>query len=289
MIDLTDHVFRRLTEAQSRSIIYAPPNGWRRYWPSGLQIPRGRSGAMRIRYMPIEEGTLIYCRPPNEHWRADRDFTATVLEESTGVFDGEETWKVWMSDTPNELMTQMTALRYAKGRVLVAGLGLGWISRLLAQKPGVESVDIIEQSQDVINLVWEHVRLPNMNLVVGDAVEVLHTLKGQKYDLVYMDIWPNFSEKYLPLFRMTRRFCQKFQIVKPGRPVVCWGEPEARRLAEAEKYRHADQGGHIRQALAAAFGMEGGGSVEDPGNDPDSHGGRLPLQGAAGLEQGRGA
>ena len=63
---------------------------------------------------------------------------------------------VIMSDTPSEKRDHMHFLMDAKGDILITGLGLGWMVEALFSKKEVNSITIIEKSQDVINLVGKH-------------------------------------------------------------------------------------------------------------------------------------
>jgi len=99
--------------------------------PLAERIPEGQKGTAQITH------------------EADGDKTITNL-----LIDGESV----MTDRTTEWLSQLEAfLAQASGRVLVGGLGLGLIIKPLWRNPAVLSVDILEISQDVIDLVWEHV------------------------------------------------------------------------------------------------------------------------------------
>lgn len=104
-------------------------------------------------------------------------------------------FRVWMSLTPNEVITQRPQIRRAKGRVGVAGLGMGWAVQRMLERPQVQSLTVVER--DVAILEYFGAPLKQMfgdrlNLVHGDAYEHDWFL----YDVVLWDIWPGMLDGY---------------------------------------------------------------------------------------------
>lgn len=105
-----------------------------------------------------------------------------------------------MSDTPMERMTNMEFIDKAKGDVMIAGLGIGLILENL--KPKVESgevksIVVYEKFQDVIDLVYPI--YSDMPLEVRcEDILTYKPPKGEEYDTIYFDIWPNISTDNLP-------------------------------------------------------------------------------------------
>lgn len=103
-----------------------------------------------------------------------------------------------MSDTQMERMTNYGVLRNARGRVLIAGLGLGMIILPMAAKPEVETITVIERSEDVIQLVTPHLRKAlgenssKLGVLQGD-IFTWKPQKGSKWDTIYFDIWTDLS------------------------------------------------------------------------------------------------
>lgn len=93
-----------------------------------------------------------------------------------------------MEDTPTELHRHLEFMLKARGQVLVTGLGLGCVARGLLANPNVEHVTIIENSPDVIKLVWPHMNYERMTLVEADALEWTKTNK-QKFNCAWHDLW----------------------------------------------------------------------------------------------------
>jgi len=106
-------------------------------------------------------------------------------------FEGDD---MWMSITPNEIVTMREPVERAQGRVLTLGCGMGYYAYLAARKPEVESVTVIELERDVIDL-FEQVIRPNLdcadkiNVVQADAYEHMKMLPDGLYDYVFADTW----------------------------------------------------------------------------------------------------
>lgn len=105
-----------------------------------------------------------------------------------------------MSDTPMERRTNREFIDKARGDVMIAGLGIGLILENL--KPKVESgevksIVIYEKFQDVIDLVYPI--YSNMPLEVRhEDILTYKPPKGEEYDTIYFDIWPDISTDNLP-------------------------------------------------------------------------------------------
>ena len=98
-----------------------------------------------------------------------------------------------MSDTRAEIMDHFDFIRHAKGRVLINGLGMGWVVEALFQKPEVEDIIVVEISPELIELVGPHYfdKLPEgklFSIVNADALEYKPE-KGVRFDAVWHDIW----------------------------------------------------------------------------------------------------
>lgn len=98
--------------------------------------------------------------------------------------------RLFMSITPNEIQSQLVPLSRSKGKVAVLGLGLGWIALKMAQKEQVESIDIYEMNETVVEMFKENFShspgFEKFNFIMGDCRK---TLVGKEYDFVYNDIY----------------------------------------------------------------------------------------------------
>ena len=105
-----------------------------------------------------------------------------------------------MSDTPMERRTNREFIEKAKGNVMIAGLGIGLILENLKPKiksGEVKSIVVYEKFQDVIDLVYPI--YSDMPLEVRhEDILTYKPPKGEEYDTIYFDIWPDISTDNLP-------------------------------------------------------------------------------------------
>lgn len=121
----------------------------------------------------------------------DDDITIPVIYERTQPSESFHT--LWMSITPNELITLRPGFRYTKGHTVIAGLGLGWSAVMIAKRKQVERITIVEKSESLAKWLWPHIakrltcdELNKINIEYGDAWEVLPRLAA---DNAYIDIY----------------------------------------------------------------------------------------------------
>lgn len=96
--------------------------------------------------------------------------------------------KVIMSNTPAEIRDFMYFVWKAKGNVLINGLGLGVVLKAILQRTVVESVTVIEISEDVIKLVAPSFTDPKVTIIHADAL-TWKAPRGMYYDAIWHDIW----------------------------------------------------------------------------------------------------
>ena len=127
--------------------------------------------------------------PPLGFFDRRFDFPA-VLE------DGNE----WMTLTPVDIDTCDDAISKAHGKVVTFGLGLGYFAFMVARKPEVESVTVVEKSPDVIKLFREYV-LPyfpcpeKLNIVEADAFDYAEKIMpNEAFDYAFVDTWRDASD-----------------------------------------------------------------------------------------------
>ncbi len=96
-----------------------------------------------------------------------------------------------MSDSYDELRGHYTAIRMARGKVLVNGLGLGCYLWAILQKPEVESVDVVELSADVVSLVGPYFSPDHrVHIICANAFEQsTRWPKGTRWNCAWHDIW----------------------------------------------------------------------------------------------------
>lgn len=101
----------------------------------------------------------------------------------------------WMSLTPMEVFSLRPGVKKAHGNVLIAGLGMGWMTHQILKKPEVTSVTQIEISSEIISFFGEPLRSFNkISFLEGNVWEWLPKLDLSKYDSILFDIWPKYRE-----------------------------------------------------------------------------------------------
>jgi hypothetical protein len=196
-----------------------------------VNIPEGESGPWKVsRFEVTAEAAAI------ERARAMFSFSS----RGRGVPEGTYTrltrnGNTIMSDTPDEIRDHREAIRRASGHCLVNGLGLGMVASAMLAKPEVEHVTVIELSEDVIKLVGTHLQErfgDRLTIIQADAYEYKPP-KGEKYDVVWHDIWDDLCTDNLEGMHKLHR--------KYGRRAV-WQGSWSRELCEYHKRQERRQG-----------------------------------------------
>lgn len=122
--------------------------------------------------------------------------------------------RVVMSNTKMEIDTNRIAYKEAKGRVLVAGLGMGMILDAIISKPEVDYVRVIEIDKNLID---------NVGLLYKDnpKVEIIHAdilnykpVESEFYDFIWFDIWTDISaNNIIDMELLARNFDKHYQKV----------------------------------------------------------------------------
>lgn len=152
--------------------------------------------------------------PPLGFFAEDFSFPA-VLE------DGNE----WMTLTPVDLDTAEEAIDRARGKVLTLGLGLGYFTYMASEKAEVDSVTVVELSDDVISLFKTYIlpQFPNkdkVRIIKADAIAYAkERMAEERYDVVFADIWRDASDGE-PAYRQIKA-CEH---LCPGTEFIYWIE-----------------------------------------------------------------
>jgi len=105
----------------------------------------------------------------------------------------------WMSLTPNEVWTLRPGVRAAKGRVAVAGLGLGWQLVQIMQKRSVTSVVLVEKDEQLVAEVLPRIRhlMGNkpLEVITGDARKLVPEMIA---DVAVTDIDDSYGGNTFP-------------------------------------------------------------------------------------------
>lgn len=171
----------------------------KRAWRS--VVPQGTSGDWRVERFEVDAAAERFQRlrcalNPHRPARLVSRGSYTRLTRR---------WCVVMSDTPDEMRDHAELFLHAKGRVLMHGLGLGCAASVLARMSNVTGIVVIEKSEDVIKLVMPTVtKLGKVVVVHGDAL-TRKPAKGERYDVVWHDIWDDISKDNIDEMRMLQR------------------------------------------------------------------------------------
>jgi len=134
-----------------------------------------------------------------------------------------------MTDTTMERRTNRPLIEHARGHVLVGGLGLGMVVfGLLAKKPAIRSLVVLEVSPDVIALIQPHLPVDARLTIVqvdvfgwdgwqdhaehgwqgqgwrGRSPRRGLSRKGPQFDTIYFDIWPSIQASNIPSAELLR-------------------------------------------------------------------------------------
>jgi len=151
------------------------------------------------------------------------------LHETCGIKPGKyvrllKNNRTVMSNTPMEMTSHSEFIREANGKVLIGGLGLGLILLDIMDKEQVTHVEIVEKSEEVINLVWFQLPI-NEDKVTCHQGDILEWWPddNRKWDTIYFDIWTNIStDNYEDMKRLHRRFGRRLNRDNPNAWMGSW-------------------------------------------------------------------
>lgn len=120
--------------------------------------------------------------------------------------DGNE----WMTLTPVDVDTCENEIKKAHGRVVTFGLGLGYFAYMVSEKVEVESITVVEKSENVIRLFEKHI-LPRfkhrekVRIVNADAFEYAEKeMPRENFDYAFVDTWRDASDG-LPMYEKMKK------------------------------------------------------------------------------------
>ncbi len=171
---------------------------------SKVNVLEGKSGNWHVQK---------FCISEDEAKLANIRATFSFSERGRYIYAGNYTRLmrggcVVMSDTPAEARDHNKFARMAQGNVLMNGLGLGFVLKAILDKtgPSIDSVTVIEMSDDVIKLVAPFYNDPRVTIVHDNALK-WKAPKGIHYNAVWHDIWDNICADNLPdMHRLHRRY-----------------------------------------------------------------------------------
>lgn len=115
--------------------------------------------------------------------------------------DGNE----WMTLTPVDVDTCEEEIKKARGKVVTFGLGLGYFTYMVSEKEEVESITVVEKSENVIRLFEKHIlpKFPKkhkVRIINADAFEYAEKkMPKEQYNYAFVDTWRDASDG-LPMY-----------------------------------------------------------------------------------------
>lgn len=192
-------------------MITPDPDLFRLPWPEPL-VPAYRAGrfgrwtSSRTPAIPNSAGYFIPHRTQPAGWMFQRDGAT------------------WMSLTRMEIESHMPHLAAMRGRVVIAGLGMGFALFNALWNPAVTHVTVLESDPDVPRLLdrasdWQSwPDCGKVRLVMGDATEYVPPADEPLPDFLYADVWPKLGDyAALPT-------TQKIQRAVRAAAVGYWGQ-----------------------------------------------------------------
>lgn len=114
---------------------------------------------------------------------------------NTSLVEHSDSIIIWMSMDENEWYLYRKLREFAYGRVLIAGLGLGFDLLNVADKNSVDEITVVEKQQAVIDLVWPYIPHDKTTLIHQDVLEYLRDV-DEKFNIIYFDIFPGGSDSF---------------------------------------------------------------------------------------------
>lgn len=187
-------------------------------------VPEGKAGGYEVEHFTVDKHAAQMTA-----FGGARDYVPTgryarLLHGEKGSYRCE----TLMSDTPYEHRTNWRAQHEARGRVLVAGYGLGMLLCAILKKPQVQQVVVVEISDAVLQLVDQHVRrhvgaraAKKLSTVTGSIHDVRDRVSdGGKFDTIWFDIWGSCSTDTLQEMSKLKRHYRR--LLADGGWMECW-------------------------------------------------------------------
>ncbi len=129
---------------------------------------------------------------------------------------------IWMSVTPNEILTMQSSINMTKGDVLTFGLGLGYYAYMASLKEDVKSITIVENDQTIIDLFCQYLlpqfdKKEKIKIIKADAFNFLNQTNIIDFDYIFVDIYHGANDG-LPLYLKFKKYEEK------SKPFVYWLE-----------------------------------------------------------------
>lgn len=175
-----------------------------------VNVPEGESGPWKVSRMTVSEKDADWANLRAAISMGGRGAHRTI---KPGIYTSlTRGGTMVMSDVPAEKNDHYKVISEATGRVIICGLGLGWVIEVISQKPEVEHITVIEISQDVINLVGAHYKAKlgdRLTIINADAYE-WKPPKGERWNVAWFDVWDHICEdNWEGMKKLRRKFARR--------------------------------------------------------------------------------
>lgn len=183
----------RLFEVQACEPEWDDPNSLYGHCQEKFSVSPGSHWAYRERMLPA--GSVLETASGRRRGAIcfDSDVVIPMLHQNEGSGD-QIYWSrnPLMSFTPMEYFSLRPGIRAARGQVVVAGLGMGYMLEQVCKKSNVKSVTLVEISKDLVEWIVPRLNLHGMEveIIIGDAREVLSSLTA---DVALIDIFSTYG------------------------------------------------------------------------------------------------
>jgi len=192
-----------------------------------INVPDGRHGNFEIRTFEVNGVEAHMHNVIEAENQTHRYINPGVYK---GLYDlGGVPERMWMSNTPSEVLDHLDFIQLATGDVLIFGLGLGVVVQALLDKAAVTSITVIEKEESIIHLAGRYYEnlSPKVSIIHADAFDFE---PGEKYyEYIWFDIWDTITPENLPEMQ---HFKVKWELHSKIR--MCWKEERCRELLVQE-------------------------------------------------------
>ncbi len=199
-----------------------------------IRIPTEQSGTWELKTMALRPCEAFvrddFCVFPDGRMLPSLGFFMREFPYPAVLEGGRE----WMTLMPNETVTTLPAVYRSHGRVLTFGLGLGYFAYRAALRPEVESVTVVELSEDAARLFETYIlpQFPNpekVTVILRDAFDFLSEMRDGDFDFVFADIWHDVGDGR-ELYHRFRREAERFPHTEftywLEDTILCYDRPE---------------------------------------------------------------
>lgn len=136
-----------------------------------------------------------------EFFKVTKQIPVTSLEIKSQQLklsdDKSKGWITWMVDDPPHWWSMQDYAKNSLGKVLVAGFGLGLVVHELLNNVDVDSITVVEQNKDVIDLISPLLPKPEnvtFEIINKDFYIFIDETKRQ-FDRIIIDLWTSGSKE----------------------------------------------------------------------------------------------